>query len=86
MPLFLLPGSSSNQRSLFGDESFGVGSTIAPGTVLSGKNPNLGHYGHYVPTAATANLAYLNSTSTIAAEQISRYGNWPKITWVPFLP
>ena len=44
-------------------------------TGLVGKNPSLGHYAHYVPTAATANLGYLNppGASTIAAEQISRY-------------
>jgi hypothetical protein len=33
------------------------------------KNPNLGHYAHYVPTAATANLSYhhANKTDQIAA-------------------
>jgi hypothetical protein len=66
--------SLSSQRGIF-DDSFGVGTSIVAGSGLGGKNPSLGHYAHYVPTAATANLGYLNSASasTIAADQISRY-------------
>lgn len=61
-----------NSRNMNSDTFLSHSSAVVPG-----KNPSLGHYAHYVPTAATANLAtYPNTTQNpskplLANEQIA---------------